>query len=221
MDSRALAPALSRDSFVANALWVGVELACQARLCDSDLNFRGNFHRGTISCNDGQGDSFKVTWDDVGVVVRIYELGERAVEAPPAPNALGAIMQQALMNSLSVTRWLWICGDTASPRLPPSDERSVFVLVEAFCGPSLVTNDEQYTLEMGLFDAILREQDLTEPLVAALLQGPVADLARQGQFALVDNARLEAARVLAENLGRFGLNWPNLARDVGPSESGD
>jgi hypothetical protein len=201
---------VSRDTFVANVLWIGVGLACQGQL-DEDTDFRGNRRRGTVSCNDGQGDSLEVAWDERGVVLLVHEKGERALGVPELPASLQELAQQAVSGSPRVTAYLWISGSAASPRLRSWPSDGVLGLVDAFFGPPLRTSyedDEDYALERELFDAILGgQEELTENSVAALLEGPVQELAD-------DLGQLEAARLVAENLSRFGLSWPNLERDV-------
>ena len=204
-------PELSRETFVANVLWVGVSLACQGQLDSDMMDFRGNSRCGTVSCNDGQGDSFEVAWDEEGVVLLVHEKGERVASVADLPPAVRELAQQALSGSPRVTAWLWISGAAASPRLRSWPSDGVLGLVDAFSGPPLRTSyedDEDYALERELFDAILGgQEELTESSVAALLQGPVEELAD-------DLGQLEAARLIAENLSRFGLRWPNLERDV-------
>lgn len=200
------AEALSRDRFVTNVLWVGVCFACQGQLGDH-LAFSGNHRRGEASGSNG-GDSFDLVWGEEGVVVHVYELGELPVAASPLPSALGRLAQQLPASGVRrrPTRTLWISGDAASPRLPPWPPNEILGLLDAFSGPSLVDDDEVYALERALLEAIVggREQ-LTDALVAALMEGPVEELAERG---------LDGVRVLAEDLARFGLRWPNLEGDL-------
>ncbi len=135
-------PELSRVTFVANVLWTGVSLACQGQLDSDMMDFRGNSHRGTVSCNDGQGDSLEVAWNEEGVVLLVHEKGERVASVPDLPPALQELAQQAQSGSLSVTAWLWISGAAASPRLRSWPSDGVLGLVNAFCGPPLSPSDQ-------------------------------------------------------------------------------
>ncbi len=201
---------LRRDSSVANALWAGISFACEGRL-SRDLDFRGNHESGQVSCNDGQGDSFKVLWDADGVVVHIHEheLPRWASLNPPPPVALQRLAARAVSGMMSVPGWLWIWGDASSPQLPPPPQRSLFNLVDAFCGPPLIKDDEAHRLQRDLFGAIgSGPVELTRGLIRRLLDSP--HLRRS-----VDHHEsLDAARAVAEDLSRFGLIWPNVERDV-------
>ena len=197
---------LRRDSFVANALWAGISFACEGRL-SRDLDFRGNHESGQVSCNDGQGDSFKVLWDEHGVLLVVYELGELPVPMTPLPPPALRGLTEAVAGA--ATRGFWICGDSSSPRLPLSSGMSLFKLIDAFCGPPLIADDEAHRLERELFGAIgAGPVELTRGLIRRLLDSP--HLRRS-----VDHhERLDAARAVAEDLSRFGLIWPNVERDV-------
>ena len=196
-------PALSREAFVANVLWVGVTLACQGPI-GGDLDFCGNRRRGEAHCNNGQGDWLQVLWDQHGVLVLVRDNYERAVPLdPPPPPDLRELVERAM--STAATGWLWICGDRSSPRLPPSQD-SLLSFVDAFSGPPLMSSDEDYALERDLFSAIGDEpSELPAALVARLLDGPVSEMS---------GTRLEAARVMAESLSQFGLLWSTVERDV-------
>lgn len=91
----ALAP-LSRDSFVANVLWAGVNLACQGAL-GREMDFRGNHRRGEVSCDDGQGDNLHVVWDEAGVVALVHEheLPRHVPWEPPPPPPLQGLAELA------------------------------------------------------------------------------------------------------------------------------
>jgi hypothetical protein len=199
---------LRRDSFVANALWAGISFACEGRL-SGDLDFRGNHESGQVSCNDGQGDSFKVLWDEHGVQLVVYELGELPVQMTPSPPPALRGLTEAVAGGRAATRGLWICGDSSSPRLPLSSGMSLFKLVDAFCGPPLIADDEAHRLERDLFGAIgSGPVELPSGLIRRLLDSP--HLRRS-----VDHHEsLDAARAVAEDLSRFGLIWPNVERDV-------
>ncbi len=212
-------PALSRDAFVANVLWVGVCCLCQGGLGDC-LEFRGNQRRGEARCNNGQGDHVDVFWDEHGVLALVRDDDRLPVSyyanvpnyrpsvplPPPPPAALQGLTERAGSDLARATAWLWICGDSSSPRIPPAQNNSLLSFIDAFSGPSLIESDEDHALESGLVEAILAgQEELSAELVGRLLEGPVAE--RGGD-------RLETARSVAADLSRFGLRWPHLERDV-------
>lgn len=208
-----LLPALRRDPFVANVLWVGVCLLCQGTL-GRGLDFRGSLRSGEAYCEDGQGDEILVLWDEQGVLALVVDDDELpAPLIPPPPSALQGLTERALSRSVRATSWLWICGDSPSPRPPPRPEHSLLGLIDYFCGPSLISSDDRDALERALFDAIVEEQgELTEALAAKILdlpemKDPLHALGR-------GKTRLEAARAMAEELKRFGLLWSTVERDV-------
>ncbi|MBK6516445.1 MAG: hypothetical protein IPG04_20650 [Polyangiaceae bacterium] len=200
-------PALRRDSFVANVLWVGVSLLCQGPL-GSGLDFRANARRGKAYCENGQGDELLVLWDEHGVVALVHDDDELpAPLTPPPPSVLQGLMERALSGSVKATGWLWICGDSSSPRLPPKRQDELLGLIDAFCGPPLIINDSP---KKELFEAIMAGQtELTDALACSLL-----DLPRLSRAVNRGKTRLEAARSLAEDLRRFGLLWPNVEQDL-------
>ena len=139
---------LSRDPFVANVLWVGVCLLCHAPL-SSDEDFRGNAGSGEAYWEDGLGDDLIVLWDEQGVVALVHDHHERlAPLIPPPPPALRGLTERALSSAVRATGWLWICGDSSSPRLPtrsrPARNNSLLSLIDAFSGPSLIGATARY-----------------------------------------------------------------------------
>lgn len=213
-------PRLTRDAFVANVLWVGVCFFCQGQLGSSELDFRGNRLRGEAHCDNGQGDHVDVFWDEHGVLALVRDDDALPVSCyakqrgyvpfeplpPPPPADLRGLIDRARSGLESATGWLWICGDTSSPHVPPAQNNSLLGMMDAFSGPSLIERDEDHALERGLLEAILAgQEELPAELVGRLLAGPVDE--RGGD-------RLEAALIVAAELSRFGLRWPDLERDV-------
>lgn len=206
MDPSSPLRALHRDSFVANVLWVGICLLCQGAIC-SELDFRGGTQRGEVDCENGLGDLLRVRWDDQGVVALVHHHHEPTARlTPSAPDLIAGLAESALTGFVRPTGWLWICGDSSSPRIP-STRNSLLSLIDAFCGPALVSSEEALSLERGLFEAIVcGPAELTgDPLKSPLMSRAVNRLG---------TTKVEAAHVLAEDLLR-----PGLAESSAPSGS--
>jgi hypothetical protein len=163
-------PPLSRDAFVANVLWIGVNFACQGAL-GRELDFRGNHRRGEVSCNDGQGDNLHVLWDEGGVVALVHEheLPRHVPFDPPPPPPLQGLAElggRKLSGLIKATGCLWICGDRSSPRLEPSLPSSLLGILDAFCGPLLISSDEDDALERALWMIARTRGETVKPAFA-------------------------------------------------------
>jgi len=71
---------------------------------------------------------------------------------PPPLQGLAELGGRALSGLISATGCLWICGDRSSPRVEPSRPPSLLTVLDACCGPLLVSSDDDYALERALYD---------------------------------------------------------------------
>lgn len=207
------AHSLSRESFIENALWIGLSLASRGAGVGDNLDFQGNLNDGAVDCNDGQGSDFLATWSPSGVVVLAHDFYRPTYQCvvPPVPAELRPLVERASPQRRErATGALWISGDSSVSTLPPAERSEVLSIIDAICGPSLVSTAEADAPEKVLLDAMVRGASTITSDVARVLLRPET----VGAIWPPACSTLDAGRRIAKTLGRFGFQWPDLELHV-------